>query len=108
VLAARYVFGRCMRGRWDFSKRLASFSGSFASSSLMLKANRRDLGGTSRFEFRIGAAAATGSDPAYDFAPDVGTAGWSYQVIAPPGAAMKPPQRKACRQRPRRCRLTRR
>ena len=93
VLAGRYVFGRCVQGNWDFSRRPASFSGSFASSTLTLKANRRDLGGTSRFDFRIGAAAATGANPAYDFAPDIGTSAWSYQVIAPPQAAMKPPAR---------------
>jgi hypothetical protein len=105
VLAGRYVFGRCVRGRWDFGKRPASFGGSFADSTLTLTANRRDLGGASRFTFRVGAAAATGADPAYDFAPDVGTAAWSYQVIAPPGAVFKPPTRKphGCRSRPRRC-----
>jgi hypothetical protein len=105
VLAGRYAFGRCVRGRWDFGKRPASFGGSFADSTLALKANRRDLGGASRFAFRIGAAAATGADPAYDFAPDVGTAAWSYQVIAPPQAVFKPPKRKThvCKSRPRRC-----
>ena len=110
AIAGRYVFGRCGRGSWDFTSRPASFSGSFASSTLTLKANRRDLGGASRFDFRIGAGAATGADPAYDFAPDIGTSAWSYQVIAPPQAAMKPPAwlRKACRLHPRRCRLTRR
>jgi hypothetical protein len=111
VLANRYVFGRCTRGQWDFSKRPASFSGAFAGSTLTLKANRRDLGGTSQFDFRIGAAATTEADPAYDFAPDIGTSAWSYQVIAPPPhAVMKPPTRKhkPCRHRARRCRLTRR
>jgi hypothetical protein len=110
VLAGRYVFGRCVRGRWEFGKRPASFGGAFASSTLTLKANRRDLGGTRRFAFRVGAAAATRAGPAYDFAPDVGMLGWSYEVIAPPQAVMKPPQRHrtACRQRPRRCRVTRR
>jgi hypothetical protein len=108
VLADRYVFGRCIAGRWDFSRRPASFSGAFAGSTLTLKANRRDLGGTSRFDFRIGAAATTEADPAYDFAPDIGTSAWSYQVIAPPQAVMKPPARlrKACRQHPRRCKRT--
>jgi hypothetical protein len=102
VLAHRYVFGRCLRGSWDFAKRPTSFGGSFASSVLTLRVNRRDLGGTSRFDFRIGGATATGRDPAYDFAPDVGTAGWSYQVIAPPQASFKPPTRKAhaCKCRP--------
>jgi hypothetical protein len=105
VLANRYVFGRCLRGNWDFTRRPSSFGGSFASSTLTLRVNRRDLGGTSRFGFRIGAAAATGRDPAYDFAPDVGTTGWSYHVIAPPQAAFKPPKRiaHACRFRSRRC-----
>jgi hypothetical protein len=110
VLAGRYVFGRCLRGSWDFGKRPASFGGSFAGSTLTLTANRRDLGGTRRFDFRIGAASATGVDPAYDFAPDIGTSPWSYEVIAPPQAVMKPPARlrKACRRHPRRCKLTRR
>ena len=105
VLAGRYAFGRCVRGRWDFGRRPASFRGAFAASTLTLKANRRDLGGASRFTFRIGAAAATGADPAFDFAPDVGTAAWSYQVIAPPQAVFKPPKRKthACKSRPRAC-----
>jgi hypothetical protein len=110
VLSDRYVFGRCVHGSWDFTRRPASFGGSFAGSTLTLKANRRDLGGASRLHFRIGAASATGADPAYDFAPDIGTSPWSFQVIAPPQAVMKPPAwlRKACRQHPRRCRLTRR
>jgi hypothetical protein len=110
VLASRFVFGRCVQGSWDFSGRPASFSGSFASSTLTLKANRRDLGGANRFDFRIGAAAATGANPAYDFAPDIGMSAWSYQVIAPRQTAMKPPAwlRKACRLNPRRCRFTRR
>ena len=46
-------------------------------------------------------------DPAYDFAPDIGTSPWNYRVIAPPQAALKPPARlrKVCRRHPRRCRL---
>ena len=110
VLGGRYVFGRCLGGRWSFTNPPSSFSGSFADSTLTLKANRRDLRGTSRLDFRIGAAATTEADPAYDFAPDIGTSAWSYQVIAPPQAVMKPParHRKACRQRPRRCKLNRR
>ena len=110
VLGGRYVFGRCLGGRWSFTNRPSSFSGSFASSTLTLKVNRRDLGGTSRLDFRIGAAATTEAEPAYDFAPDIGTSTWSYQVIAPPQAVLKPPTRvrKACRQRPRRCKLNRR
>jgi hypothetical protein len=109
VLAGRYVLGRCVQGSWDFSRRPASFAGSFASSTLTLRANRRDLGGANRFDFRIGAAAATGANPAYDFAPDIGTRAWTYEVIAPPQAGMKPPTRlrRACRLHPRRCRLTR-
>jgi hypothetical protein len=106
VLAGRYAFGRCVRGGWDFSQRPQSFGGSFASSTLTLQANRRDLSGTNRFDFRVGAAATTSGSPAYDFAPDVGLAGWSYQVVAPPQAAFKPT--KACRRHPRRCRLRRR
>jgi hypothetical protein len=109
-VAGRDGFGRWVRGRWQFGKRPASFGGSFVNSTLTLKANRRDLGGTGRFAFRVGAAAATRADPAYDFAPDVGTAGWSYEVIAPPQSVMKPPARvrKACRQHPRRCKLIQR
>jgi hypothetical protein len=107
VLAGRYVFGRCLAGSWSFARRPASFSGSFADSTLTLAVNRRELGGTSRFSFRIGAAATTESSPAYDFAPDVGTPAWSYDVIAPPQAALKPPT--ACRRHhTRRCRLRRR
>jgi len=109
VLAGRYVFGRCLRGNWDFTKRPASFNGAFAGSTLTLRANRRDLGGASRFDFRIGAAAATGADPAYDFAPDIGRPAWSYEVIAPPQAVMKPPARlrRACSRHPRRCHVRR-
>ena len=103
VLAGRYVFGRCVAGSWSFGQRPATFSGSFADATLTLAVNRRALRGTSRFAFRIGAATTTESRPAYDFAPDVGTAAWSYQVVAPPPAAFKPP--KICRLHPRRCRL---
>ena len=105
VVAGRYVFGRCLRGSWDFTKRPGSFGGSFSDGTLRLAVNRRDLGGANRFDFRIGAAAATGADPAYDFAPDVGTVGWSYHVIAPQQAVFKPPKRKAhaCSRRPGRC-----
>ena len=105
VLAGRYVFGRCLAGAWSFARRPASFSGSFVDSTLTLAVNRRELGGTRRFTFRIGTATTTESRPAYDFAPDVGTAAWSYRVIAPPQAAFKPPR--ACRHHPRRCRLRR-
>ena len=106
VVAGRYVFGRCVGGTWSFGRRPASFGGSFADSTLTLRVNRRELGGSSRFAFRIGAATTTDGRPAYDFAPDVGTPGWNYEVIAPPQAVFKPP--KACRQHPRRCRLRRR
>jgi len=108
VLAGRYVFGRCVGGAWNFERRPASFSGSFADSTLTLGVNRRELGGTSRFAFRIGAATTTESLPAYDFAPDVGTAAWSYEVIAPAQAALKPP--KVCRRHHhvRRCLVRRR
>jgi hypothetical protein len=106
VLAGRYVFGRCVAGGWSSGQHPATFSGSFAGSTLTLAVNRRALGGTSRFAFRIGAATTTESRPAFDFAPDVGTAAWSYQVLAPSQAAFKPP--KLCRQHPRRCRLRRR
>jgi hypothetical protein len=106
VLAGRYVFGRCVAGAWSFARRPATFSGSFAASTLTLAVNRRALGGTSRFAFRIGAATTTESRPAFDFAPDVGTTVWSYQVVAPPQAAFRP--RTACRHHPRLCRLRRR
>jgi hypothetical protein len=107
VLAGRYVLGRCVAGSWSFARRPASFSGSFAGSTLTLAVNRRELGGTSRFAFRIGAATTTESSPAYDFAPDVGLPAWSYDVIAPPQAALKPP--KACsRHHVRRCLVRRR
>ena len=108
VLAGRYVFGRCVGGAWSFGRRPSSFSGSFANSMLTLGVNRRELGGTNRFAFRIGAASTTESLPAYDFAPDVGTPAWSYDVVAPPPPALKPP--KVCRRlHPvRRCRLRRR
>ena len=106
VLAGRYVFGRCIAGSWTFGQRPASFSSSFADATLTLAVNRRALGGTTHFAFRIGAATTTESRPAFDFAPDVGTPAWSYQVVAPPQAAFKPP--KLCRHHPRRCRLRRR
>ncbi len=106
VLAGRYVFGRCVAGSWSFARRPATFSGSFADSTLTLAVNRRALGGASRFAFRIGAATTTESRPAYDFAPDVGTAAWSYQVVAPAQAAFRPPT--VCPHHPRRCRLRRR
>jgi hypothetical protein len=98
VLSRRFVFGRCTAGQWSFAKRPASFAGSFAGSTLTLKANRRDLGGTSGFAFRIGAAAAGQQDATYDFAPDIGTRAWTYKVAAPLQAVKKPPKRK----RPRR------
>jgi hypothetical protein len=106
VLAGRYVFGRCIGGVWRFARRPASFSGSFAGSTLTLGVNRRELGGTSRFAFRIGAATTTESRPAFDFAPDVGTEAWNYQVVAPPQSAFRP--LKTCRHHPHRCRLRRR
>ncbi|HEX6491493.1 MAG TPA: hypothetical protein VF002_09010 [Gaiellaceae bacterium] len=92
VLANRYVFGRCRRGQWDFTRPPASFAGTFGHSTLTLQVNRRDLGGTSAFRFRIGSAATSGAEPDYDFAPEVGAAPWSYQIIAPPGAAKQPPR----------------
>ena len=97
VLADRFLFGRCVRGQWDFTKRPGSFSGSFAAGTLTLKANRRDLGAPTRFTFRVGAASTTSSDAAYDFAPDTGMAAWSYQVIAPPLVVVKKPTLKAKR-----------
>jgi hypothetical protein len=93
VLANHYEFGRCTSGRWDFSKPPASFGGSFGSSTLTLTVNRRDLGGTSAFKFRIGAAATSATAVAYDFAPDVGAVPWSYTIIASPQAVKQPPKR---------------
>ena len=101
VLANRYVFGRCTGGHWDFTRPPASFTGMFGQSTLTLTVNRRDLGGTSGFRFRTGSAATSGADAAYDFAPDVGAAAWSYEIIAPPEAVKKPPRRRAPALRPR-------
>jgi hypothetical protein len=104
VLARRYVFGRCIRGQWSFTQRPRSFTGSFTGTTLSLSANRRDLGGTNGFDFRIGAAGAGATDSSYDFAPDVGAAAWRYKVIAPPQAVKKPPKKRSsrCRKSPRR------
>jgi hypothetical protein len=95
VLAQRYVFGRCVRGRWDFTRPPASFRGSFGSSTLTLRANRRDLGGANGFEFRVGAAGTTQRDSSYDFAPNVGLDAWAYKIVAPPRAIKKPPKHRA-------------
>jgi hypothetical protein len=111
VLANQYVFGRCTRGEWDFTKRPVSFGGSFVGSTLTLQVNRSDLGASSRFSFRVGAAETTGADPGYDFAPDVGAIPWSYQVIVPQQAVKKPPPKrttKACKLHSRRCIVKRR
>jgi len=111
VLARRYVFGRCVGGRWNFTRRPASFGGSFADSTLTLRANRRDLGGSNQFAFRIGAAATSVTGAAYDFAPDVGTGAWSYHVVAPQPTVKKSQARtaKACKKRHRhRCVATKR
>jgi len=104
VLSRRFVFGRCTAGQWSFAKRPASFAGSFAGSTLTLKANRRDLGGTSGFAFRIGAATAGQQDATYDFAPNIGAGAWTYRVVAPPQAVKKPPKRKRTRRVPLRLR----
>jgi hypothetical protein len=88
TLGGRFVFGRCSGGSWSFARTPASFSGSFAGSTLTLKVNRRDLGGAGALSFRVGAAALN-TDGAYDFAPDVGTAAWSYDVVAPRQATAK-------------------
>jgi hypothetical protein len=79
ALGRRYVFGRCVRGRWSFRTQPRSFKASFASSTLTLRTNLRALGDTRALTFRIGAAALRG-EAAYDFAPDIGTAAWSYRV----------------------------
>jgi hypothetical protein len=80
ALGRRYVFGRCVRGRWAFRTRPRSFAVSFSGSVLSLTANRRAFGHTGAMTFRLGAAALS-RDAAYDFAPDVGTPAWSYRVV---------------------------
>jgi hypothetical protein len=100
VLARKFVFGRCDRGQWSFARKPASFTGSFADSTLTLRANRRDLGRASGFAFRIGAATAADGDSTYDFAPNIGTNAWVYKVVAPPEAVKKPPKRKRPRRAP--------
>ena len=104
VLSGRFLFGRCSSGSWSFKKKPASFGGSFGNSVLTLKANRGDLGNAKAFQFRIGAATTSAADPAYDFAPDIGLAPWSYKVVAPQLAVKKPPARKAkaCKKKQRR------
>jgi hypothetical protein len=97
ALAGRYVFGHCVAGRWDFTRRPPSFGGGFSGSTLTFRVNRGDLGATDHFAFRVGAAATTEADSAYDFAPDVGATPWRYQVIAPPQAPMKPRARRHLR-----------
>jgi hypothetical protein len=100
VLSRKYVFGRCDDGKWSFTRRAASFGGSFSGSTLTLRANRRDLGGTNAFAFRIGAAAAGHEDATYDFAPNIGSSAWTYKVVAPPQAVKKPPKRRRPRRAP--------
>ena len=99
VLARKFVFGRCSGGVWSFARKPASFAGSFSDSALTLRANRRDLGGTTGFAFRIGAATA-GEDVTYDFAPNIGTSAWTYKIVAPPQAVKKPPRRMRPRRPP--------
>ena len=99
VLSRKYVFGRCTKDGWSFVSKPRSFAGSFSDSTLTLRANRRDLGGTAGFSFRIGAAAA-GEETAYDFAPNTGLSAWTYKVVAPPQAVKKPPNKKRPRRRP--------
>jgi hypothetical protein len=100
VLSRKFVFGRCDAGRWSFTKKPASFGGSFSDSTLTLRANRRDLGGAGGFTFRIGAAAAGEHEATYDFAPNIGTSAWTYKVVAPPQALKKPPKHKRPRRAP--------
>lgn len=106
VLAQRYVFGRCIRGQWDFTKPPASFRGSYGSSTLTLQVNRRELGGSTNFKFRVGSAGTSDDGAAYDFAPNVGLAPWNYRVIAP-RVVKKSPKRSLkhhVRRKPRRVR----
>ena len=49
VLSDRYVFGRCVRGSWDFTRRPASFGGSFAGSTLTLRRTAGILGAQAAF-----------------------------------------------------------
>ena len=93
VLAQRYVFGRCVRGEWNFTRPPASFRGAYRASTLTLQVNRRDLGGTSDFKFRVGSAGTSEGGAAYDFAPNVGLVPWNYRIVAPPQAIKKPPKR---------------
>jgi hypothetical protein len=102
VLARKFLFGRCTGGRWSFKARPPGFGGSFADSTLTLRVNRRDLGGATAFRFRIGAAAASADEAAYDFAPDAGASAWSYTVVAPPQTVKKPPRRRGRHARSRR------
>jgi hypothetical protein len=100
VLARKYVFGRCEHGQWDFTHKPASFRGSFSGSTLTLQANRRDLGSTRAFAFRVGAAATTAEDAAYDFAPNTGTSAWTYKVVAPTQSVRKPAKHRRPRRAP--------
>jgi hypothetical protein len=92
VLAQRYVFGRCVRGQWNFTQPPASFRGSYGGSTLTLQVNRRDLGGATNFKFRVGTAGTNDDGASYDFAPNVGLSPWTYHVVAPQ-AVKKPPKR---------------
>jgi hypothetical protein len=104
VLAQRYVFGRCVHGEWEFTRPPASFRGSYGDSTLTLQVSRRDLGGATDFKFRVGSAGTSEGDAAYDFAPNVGLADWSYRIVAPRQAVKKPPKRhlRRARKSPRR------
>jgi hypothetical protein len=104
VLAQRYVFGRCIKGQWDFTRPPASFRGSYGGSTLTLQVSRRDLGGGSNFKFRVGSAGTSDDGAAYDFAPNVGVTPWSYHIVAPPQAVKKPPKRHLKRRKPHRIR----
>ena len=68
LLAQQYVLGD------NFFQ--ASFGGSFAGSTLTLKANRRDLGGAGRVDFRIGSYHPIRIFPLYD----VGRTSDSYRT----------------------------
>ena len=104
VLAQRYVFGRCIKGHWDFTRPPSSFRGSYGGSTLTLQVSRRDLGGGNNFKFRVGSAGTSDDGAAYDFAPNVGLTPWSYHVVAPPQAVKKPPKRHLKRRKPHRIR----
>jgi hypothetical protein len=72
------AFGRCVGGRWDFSRRRAPLKARYASRTLDLTVKRAALAASSGFDFRIGASWHAYDAVYYDFAPDSGAPAWSY------------------------------